>query len=301
MKPLVFNPVYVERIWGGRDFENYRNDMPEGVIGESWDVSAHSAGMSVVKLGEYQGKTLLELTSTLGAELVGTKCAGKEFPLLVKLINSCDSLSVQVHPGDDYARRVENQFGKTECWYVMDAKEGAALVIGTKTTDKDAFKNAALEGTLDAHLNTIPVKKGDFFYIPSGLIHAIGPGVIIAEIQQSSDITYRVYDYNRGREMHLDKAMEVTDFTLQPEGAISENLLCEGEFFAVEKHVIEGSMQDTSNEEKFFIYTCVEGEGTLVAQDFEAEIKLGDSFLIPATAGTYEIKGNLTVLKSFVA
>ncbi|MDA3730725.1 class I mannose-6-phosphate isomerase [Niameybacter massiliensis] len=301
MKPLVFNPVYVERIWGGRDLENYRNDMPEGVIGESWDVSAHTAGMSVVKQGEYAGKTLLELVEALGAELVGTKCAGKEFPLLVKLINSCDSLSVQVHPGDEYARRVENQFGKTECWYVMDAKEGAELVIGTTTTDKDAFKAAALEGTLDRFLNSIPVKKGDFFYIPSGLIHAIGPGVIIAEIQQSSDITYRVYDYNRGREMHLDKAMEVTDFTLLPEGAINETLLCEGEFFTVEKHVVEDSLKDTSNEEKFFIYTCVEGEGTLVADDFEAEIKLGDSFLIPATTGTYEIKGSLTVLKSFVA
>nr|WP_307988985.1 type I phosphomannose isomerase catalytic subunit [uncultured Niameybacter sp.] len=301
MKPLVFNPVYVERIWGGRDLENYRNDMPEGVIGESWDVSAHNGGMSVVKMGEHEGKTLLELIDTFGAELVGTKCAGKEFPLLVKLINSRDSLSVQVHPGDEYARRVENQFGKTECWYVMDAKEDATLVMGTKTTDKEIFKNAALEGKLDEHLNTISVKKGDFFYIPSGLIHAIGPGVIIAEIQQSSDITYRVYDYNRGREMHLDKAMEVTDFTLQPSLAINENLLCQGEFFTVEKYVVEDSLKDRSNEEKFFIYTCVEGEGTLVAGDFEVEIKLGDSFLIPATTGDYEIKGHLTVLKSFVA
>ena len=183
----------------------------------------------------------------------------------------------------------------------MDAKEGAALVIGTKTTDKDAFKTAALEGTLDQYLNTIPVKKGDFFYIPSGLIHAIGPGVIIAEIQQSSDITYRVYDYNRGREMHLDKAMEVTDFTLTPETAISETLLCQGEYFTVEKHTITDSFKDTSNEEKFFLFTCVEGEGTLICDGFEAKINLGESFLIPATTGEYEIKGNLTVLKSFVA
>lgn len=301
MKPLLFKPVYVERIWGGRDLEKYRDDMPEGVIGERWDVSAHTAGMSVVSEGEYAGKTLLELVETLGEELVGSKCAGKEFPLLIKLINSCDSLSVQVHPGDEYARRVENQFGKTECWYVMDAKEGAALVIGTKTTDKDAFKAAALEGTLAQYLNTIPVKKGDFFYIPSGLIHAIGPGVIIAEIQQSSDITYRVYDYNRGREMHLDKAMEVTDFTLTPETAISETLLCQGEYFTVEKHTITDSFKDTSNEEKFFLFTCVEGEGTLICDGFEAKINLGESFLIPATTGEYEIKGNLIVLKSFVA
>ncbi|MGL4800444.1 MAG: type I phosphomannose isomerase catalytic subunit [Cellulosilyticaceae bacterium] len=300
MRPYVFKPVYVERIWGGRGFEKYRTDMPEGVIGESWDVSGHNAGMSVVADGPDAGLTLVELTEKYGEAFIGTKVKG-EFPLLVKLIDSNDSLSVQVHPGDEYARRVENEFGKTECWYVVDAKEDASLIMGTTTTDKEAFKQAALDGELDAHLNRIPVKKGDFFYIPSGLIHAICPGVIIAEIQQSSDITYRVYDYNRGREMHLDKAMDVSDLTLKPQLAIDERLLCQGEYFTVEKLVVDGELVETSNEEKFFMYTVVEGEGTLASFDTTLELKTGDSVFIPATLGSYSFAGNLTVLKSYVS
>ncbi|MEG0086867.1 MAG: type I phosphomannose isomerase catalytic subunit [Niameybacter sp.] len=300
MRPFIFKPVYVERIWGGRGFEKYRANMPEGVIGESWDVSGHNGGMSVVADGEDAGKTLVELTKKYGAALVGTKIED-EVPLLVKLIDSNDSLSVQVHPGDEYARRVENEFGKTECWYVVDAKEGATLVMGTKTTDKVAFKAAAEAGELDEYLNHVSVKKGDFFYIPSGLIHAICPGVVIAEIQQSSDITYRVYDYNRGREMHLEKGMEVSDLALAPQTAINDTLLCQGEYFTVEKHIIEDEMIDTSNEEKFYIYTCVEGEGTLASFGETITVKTGDSVFIPATLGTFSITGQLTVLKSFVS
>lgn len=299
MRPYVFKPVYVERIWGGRGFEAYRKDMPEGIIGESWDVSGHEAGMSVVAEGPDKGLTLVELIERYGEALVGTKIKG-DFPLLVKLIDSNDSLSVQVHPGDDYAKRVENQLGKTECWYVVDAKEDATLIMGTTTTDKEIFKQAAIDGQLDEHLNRIPVKKGDFFYIPSGLIHAICPGVIIAEIQQSSDITYRVYDYNRGREMHLEKAMEVSDLTLQPQLAINDTLLCKGEFFTVEKLVIDNELVETSDEEKCFIYTCVEGEGTLASFDTTIQIKTGDSIFIPATLGTYSIAGQLTLLKSYI-
>ncbi|MGL4345269.1 MAG: class I mannose-6-phosphate isomerase [Cellulosilyticaceae bacterium] len=183
----------------------------------------------------------------------------------------------------------------------MEAEEGAALVMGTKPCDKETFRAAAENGTLDAHLNTIPVKKGDFFYIPSGLIHAIGPGVIIAEIQQSSDITYRVYDYNRGREMHLDQAMDVSDFTLQPEMAISDTLLCKGEYFTVEKVVVEGEVADTSDVERFFIYTCVDGEGTIAFGNKELKVNLGDSIMIPATLGDYTLKGQMTVLKSYVS
>ena len=300
MRPYKFKPVYVERIWGGRGFEQYRQDMPqEGIIGESWDVSAHPNGMSVVADGEEEGMTLLELIEKYGTSFLGTKVTGA-FPLLVKLIDSNDSLSVQVHPGDDYARRIENEWGKTECWYVVEAKEGAELIIGTTSTDKATFKEAAERGALDTHLNAIKVNQGDFFYIPSGLIHAIGPGVIIAEIQQSSDVTYRVYDYNRGREMHLEKAMDVSDLTLQPQIALSETLLCEGPYFTVEKQVIEGELIGHSTEEKFFIYTCVKGEGTVATFDTTLEIKMGDSFLIPATLGTFSIAGELTVLKSYI-
>lgn len=301
MEAIKFQPLYFERIWGGRDLEKYRNDMPEGVIGESWDVTGHPAGISVVAEGKFAGKTLVELMKEHKEALLGTKVTSEEFPLLIKLINSKDSLSVQVHPGDEYAREKENQQGKTECWYVMEAEEGAQLVIGTKPCDKETFRAAAENGTLDQHLNSITVKKGDFFYIPSGLIHAIGPGVIIAEIQQSSDITYRVYDYNRGREMHLDQAMDVSDFTLQPETAINETLLCKGQYFTVEKVEVSGEVVDTSNVERFYIYTCVDGEGSLAFNGGEVKINLGDSVMIPATLGEYTLKGNMTILKSYVS
>lgn len=301
MEAIKFQPLYFERIWGGRDLEKYRNDMPEGVIGESWDVTGHPAGVSVVAEGTFKGQTLVELMKQHKEALLGTKVTSEEFPLLIKLINSKDSLSVQVHPGDAYAREKENQQGKTECWYVMEAEEGAALVMGTKPCDKETFRAAAEHGTLDQHLNTIPVKKGDFFYIPSGLIHAIGPGVIIAEIQQSSDITYRVYDYNRGREMHLDQAMDVSDFTLQPEMAISETLLCKGEYFTVEKVVVAGETADTSDPERFYIYTCVDGEGSITCDGGTLKVNLGDSVMIPATLGTYTLNGQMTVLKSYVS
>lgn len=299
MQPLKLKPVYVERIWGGRGFEKYRDDVPEGKIGERWDVSTHQAGQSIVENGMFAGKTLATLIEEYGATLVGTNVSCIQFPLLVKLIHATDALSVQVHPDDVYAKREENELGKTECWYVLDATPDATLVIGTTNCTKETFKAAALKGELEPLLNTIHVKKGDFFYIPSGLIHAIGEGVVIAEIQQSSDVTYRVYDYNRGRETHLEKALEVADFSLQPKLAISDTLLCSGEYFTVEKLSVCGLLMQASNVACFDILTCVDGSGSIVYDGISTAIALGDSILIPATLGSYEILGELTLLKSY--
>ena len=308
MYPIRFENLYYEKIWGGRDFENFRNNMPEGLIGESWDIACHPNGTGVVSNGKYKGMGFEELIKKEGVNLLGNKVNAEKFPLLIKLINSKENLSVQVHPGDEYAAKHENEFGKTEAWYVIDAKPGATLIVGTKDCDKEIFAKAIEEGKSEDFLNKIEVKKGDCFLIDSGLVHAICEGVIIAEIQQNSDVTYRVYDYGRPREIHVEKALDVIKFDLKCKnlkgeerdfGGFKSALLCKNEYFGIEKYTIKTVAQQMSDEERFHMLTCVEGCGRVIAAGYIEEIKTGDSILIPATLGHYEIKGNLVVLKSY--
>jgi mannose-6-phosphate isomerase len=309
MYPLKFENLYYEKIWGGRDLENYRSNLPDGNIGESWDVACHPHGMSVVANGEYKGTRLDKLIEKLGKKVLGDKIDDKLFPLLIKLINAKDKLSVQVHPNDEYAHRVERELGKTEIWYVVDAFEGANLVVGTKECTKEQFKEAINSGTLDKYLNRIPVKKGEVYFVKSGLVHAIGEGVIIAEIQQNSDTTYRVYDYNRGREIHVDKALDVIDLNLK--GKKSMGLKIERETFiktyynlcdkfSLELYEIKTSLVEKSDEERFYIFTCVEGNGTISFEGGSEKIEAGESIFIPAYLGKYEINGSVKLLKSYV-
>lgn len=185
MYPIRFENLYYDKIWGGRDLEEFRTNLLEGNIGESWDIACHPSGTGIVANGELKGKSFTEIINEFGHLLVGTKVSTEKFPLLVKLINSKEKLSVQVHPGDEYAKRVENQFGKTEAWYVIEAKPGAKLIVGTKNCDKAVFAKAIEEGKCEDYLNVVDVKKGDCFLINSGLVHAICEGLIIAEIQQN--------------------------------------------------------------------------------------------------------------------
>ena len=311
MYPIKFENLYYEKIWGGRDFENFRENLPYGDIGESWDIACHPNGMSIVSNGYLKGKTFEELIKEHGKDLLGEDFENKEFPLLVKLINSKEKLSVQVHPNDEYANRVENSLGKTEAWYVVDAKPGASLIVGTKNCDKAIFEKAIREGKTEEYLNKIEVKKGDCFLINSGLVHAICEGVIIAEIQQSSDITYRIYDYGRPREIHVEKSMDVIDFNLKPINASGKKLvsfcgyekgiLCASEYFTIEKYVVSSEVSENSDINKFFIFTCVDGKGTIISEDgTKMDILRGDSILIPAKLGKYTIQGELTLLKSYV-
>ena len=311
MYPIKFENLYYEKIWGGRDFESFRENLPHGDIGESWDIACHHNGMSIVSNGYLKGKTFEELIKEYGTELLGESFENKEFPLLVKLINSKEKLSVQVHPSDEYAKRVENSLGKTEAWYVVDAKPGASLIVGTKNCDKAIFEKAIREGKTEEYLNKIEVKKGDCFLINSGLVHAICEGVIIAEIQQSSDITYRIYDYGRPREIHVEKSMDVINFNLKPINASGKKLvsfcgyekgiLCASEYFTIEKYVVSSEVSENSDIKKFFIFTCVDGKGTIISEDgTKMDILRGDSILIHAKLGKYTIQGELTLLKSYV-
>jgi mannose-6-phosphate isomerase len=308
MYPIKFENLYYEKIWGGRDLEKFRDNLPEGDIGESWDIACHPNGTGVVANGEYKGTKFDKLIKEYGYDVVGTKVSLEKQPLLVKLINSKEKLSVQVHPGDEYAAKYEGDYGKTEAWYVLDAKPNASLIVGTKDCTKEEFEIAIRSGEVEKYLNKIEVKKGDCFLINSGLIHAICEGVIIAEIQQNSDITYRVYDYGRPREIHVEKALKVTNFDLQCENLKGEersfdgfkkSLLCKNKYFGIEKLTIDEALKDSSDVERFDILTCVEGEGIIEGNGYSEKIKMGDSYLIPATLGNYEVRGQLTVLKSY--
>jgi mannose-6-phosphate isomerase len=306
--PIRFENLYYKKIWGGRDLKSFRENLPEGNIGESWDIACHPNGIGIVANGEYKGTRFDDLIKKHGSGIVGTKVSLEKLPLLVKLINSREKLSVQVHPGDEYAEKYEGEYGKTEAWYVVDAKPDASIIIGTKNCTKKEFEAAIKSGVVEKYLNKIHVRKGDCFLINSGLIHAICEGVIIVEIQQNSDITYRVYDYGRSREIQVKKALDVINFELQGENLIGEettfdgykkSLLCKNEYFGIEKLTIEKSFKDSSDKEKFDILTCVESEGTIEGDGYSEKIKLGDSYLIPAALGNYKINGQLVVLKSY--
>lgn len=310
MYPIKFENLYYERIWGGKALEKFRNNVPKDlVIGESWDIACHKNGIGKVTNGALKGKRFDEIIKEYGNKLLGKTIELDNFPLLIKLITAADKLSVQVHPDDEYAERVEKDSGKTEAWYVIDAEEGACLIVGTKDCDKETFKKAIDDGDLSPYLNKIPVKKGDFFYIQSGLVHAICEGILIAEIQQSSDTTYRVYDYNRGREIHVDKALDVIDFSLKGENSkgitlkndgYEKTYLCLSKYFTIQKYDIKTSAKEASDEERFFLFTCVDGNGTIKYKDGEEKINMGDSIFIPASLGDYELQGNFTLLKSYV-
>ena len=248
-----------------------------------------------------------ELIEKYKDEIFGKSLINEEFPLLVKLINSNENLSVQVHPNDEYAKKVENSYGKTEAWYVVDAKDGAELIVGTNGCTKEEFEAAINNGNVEQCLNRIKVKKGDAFLINSGLVHAICSGLVIAEIQQNSDITYRVYDYGRPREIHVEKSLEVIDFNSKPKKLVEDyktfdgykyTKLCESEYFTIDKCVINSKYKTNSATEIFSIITCVEGKGEINYKNKTEIIAKGDSILIPAQLVEYEIEGNVEILIS---
>ena len=261
-------PAFKDYIWGGerlkRDWGKQTDLSP---LAESWELSCHEAGPSVVASGEWAGRTLAQVLAA-HPQFVGTKAekAG-EFPLLIKLIDAAGPLSVQVHPDDDYAERVEHALGKTEMWYVLDAGEGAGIYYGFKreTTLKE-MKAAIESNTLTELLNWVPVKKGECFFIPAGTVHAIGAGLLIAEVQQSSNLTYRVYDYGRlgadgkPRPLHIDSV----------------------------------------SNESFVSLLTVEGEGTLSYRGETYPLKKGQSVFLPAGMGIYELIGRMQVLRTRV-
>lgn len=322
MYPLKFRRHLVEKVWGGRSFETVLGiPLPQDKnIGESWEVSSHKNGMSVVLEGEFKGKTLEELVKEYKEALVGEnvyKKYGEKFPLLIKYLDVNDRLSVQVHPDDSYALRNEGEFGKSECWYIIDASVDATLILGIrKGVGRDEFIRKSKKADFTGLFNEVPVKKGDFINITPGLVHAsLSGSVLLCEIQQSSDTTYRIYDFDRvvngkKRELHLDKAYDVIEFDKKPEisgyeerkgkeieSGIKEELV-KSKYFSVERIKISGRYRDEISKD-FKIYSFIDGEGSILSQGKEYDVKKGDTYLIPAGLDI-EITGDLEILKSWI-
>ncbi len=313
-EPLFMRPIYKEYIWGGTRLKEYLGkDIKTDTAAESWEISTNSAGLSMIQ----NGQTLKELFENMEIreEIFGTKTKNmKEFPLLIKFIDAKDNLSVQVHPDDEYALKYENDKGKTEMWYVMDCDEGAKIICGIKEgVQQEKISETIREGKIREILNEVPIHKGDVIYIPSGTVHAILKGTLICEIQQNSNLTYRVYDWDRigkdgkPRELHIEKAIDVIKqdakqkivTTSNQKTDTSDNVItCE--YFKADTISIETKYKQTSNPETFEAVMVVEGNGTIKANEKEYNLKLGDSFIIPANLGEYEIEGNIKLLKAYL-
>ncbi len=299
-------------IWGGtRLRDEYGKKSDSEKIAESWELSCHKDGQSVIADGEFAGKTLGEYIEIKGRGVLGKNCEKFEyFPILIKLIDAKDNLSVQVHPNNDYALRVEGEYGKTEMWYIVDCDEGAELIYGfKKEISRGEFAQRIADNTLLEVTNNVPVHKGDVFFIEAGTLHAIGKGILIAEIQQNSNTTYRVYDYGRvgadgkPRALHIDKACEVTNLTpperpTKPEGApvqkdgCTETLLARCEYFRVRKLEITEKAELEAGEGSFNSLLVLDGRLTVNGTALEK----GESFFIPAGSGRYELLGRGEVI-----
>ncbi|MBU0488846.1 MAG: class I mannose-6-phosphate isomerase [Bacteroidetes bacterium] len=319
--PLKFKTIFLDKIWGGqrirtvlgKDFGKLPN------CGEAWEISGVEGNISVVANGFLKGNKLSELVEVYMGDLVGEKIYdkfGEEFPLLVKFIDAHENLSIQVHPDDATARVRHNAWGKTEMWVVLHAEENAELVMGfNRTISRKEFVQHLENKTLNEILNVERVKTGDVFFIPSGRVHAIGPGILLAEIQQTSDITYRIYDWDRldnqgnSRELHTELALDVIDFQHHDNYKTSyqstENTLVklvDCPYFVTSLFEINKPMdRDYSLLDSFVIIICIQGSAKIIDNKRETEIRCGESVLIPATGLTFRIEptGNAKLLEVF--
>lgn len=305
-------PVFKEKIWGGRKLETeFGYEIPAGPVGECWAISAHPAGDDEIASGEYAGRTLSWLWDE-HRELFGN-CEGDRFPLLVKIIDAKDDLSIQVHPDDDYAAEHEDgSLGKKECWYVLSAEPGQTIVVGQRAHSREEFAQMVEEGRWSELLNEIPIKAGDFFQIDPGTVHAIKGGTVILESQQSSDVTYRVYDYDRKqddgtlRPLHMQQALDVIDFDCAPLTSGEVELsgpvttLEQNECYTVDLvRVGEDGCPAELAVETPHPFTCIsviEGEGVVNGR----EVKKGTHLLALSACDALELSGTMQVVLSYL-
>lgn len=318
MEIFRLQPAGKDYLWGGtRLRDEYGKKIELTPLAETWECSVHPDGPSVVANGQYRGKTLAVVLKQ-HPEYLGTKVKNGELPILVKFIDAKKDLSVQVHPNDEYARVNEHQNGKSEMWYVIDANEGASLIYGFQhKVTEDILRNAINTGTLDKHLQKVPVHKGDVFYVPSGTVHGIGVGILVAEIQESSNVTYRVYDYDRvdkngkKRELHFDKAVQVMDMNVTPDvkqkpriirhyPGCSRELLCRCKYFETERIQVNKAFSFSVFEQSFQVLMCLDGIGQVETMD--ADLKpirfvKGETLFLPAGLGRCIVVGDAELIK----
>lgn len=304
MAILKLKPACKDYLWGGhRLAEEYGIDYDGDVLAEAWELSCHPDGPSIITNGEYAGRTLKEYIDLKGMEVLGTHCRRfREFPILTKFIDAKDNLSIQVHPGNRYALKNEGQYGKTEMWYVLDAEPGAFLYYGFRQEiSKEEFAERIRNNTLLEVLNAVEVHKGDVLFIESGTLHAIGAGLLIAEIQQNSNVTYRIYDYGRvgkdgrKRDLHIEKALAVTSRVPIVRSGESYPHIADCDYFTVDKLNLDGRllnrMQGTILDDSFLSILILDGEGTIASHGEKVEYRKGDSILLTAGSGDWQIEG----------
>jgi len=322
MYAMKMQPVFKDHIWGGTAFKDKYGKLFDGEkSSEAWEVSVHKNGSSIVDNGEFAGMPFDEAVRKLGRKLLGDYVYDKykgEFPLLVKFLDCNDKLSVQVHPDDAYAQANEGEFGKTEMWYILDAKPDAKLVYGfSKDTNREEVKSAIESGDLGSLLNCVNVNVGDTFFVRAGTLHALYEGLLVAEIQQNSDTTYRVFDHNRigadgqPRELHVEQSLNVLDYRsgkgmekvcIEPvEIGENENAhLATCEQFSTYRYIIKEKIALSSQKQSFDILIFYNGTAIIEYESDSVVVKPGDSVVIPAYLGDYTITGSCAFLKSFV-
>lgn len=304
MAILKIKPSTKDYLWGGhRLVDEYSIEHDGDICAEAWLLSCHKDGPSYIDSGEYKGKTLSEYIDIKGKEILGRNCERfEDFPVLIKFIDAKDDLSVQVHPDDEYALANEGQYGKTEMWYVLDALPGSSLIYGLNSEiSKEEFKNSILNNTLIDVVDRVKVNKGDTFFIKPGTLHAIGNGLLVLEVQQNSNITYRIYDYDRAdingnkRELHIDKALEVTNLNKAINEKNDEHL-ADCDYFTVDKIEIDGEYKGYVDNDSFLSIIVIDGKGIIKDSNDTIEFKKGSSLFLPANSKEFIIEGNCVLL-----
>lgn len=316
--PLQFNPILKERIWGGTKLKSVLNKpITSDITGESWELSTVEGDVSVISNGHLAGKSLTGIINDFPNELLGTEVYnrfGKQFPLLFKFLDAREDLSIQVHPNDELAKKRHNSFGKTEMWYIMQADENARIIVGFKEkSNADEYIKALENKSVLSILNDVKVKAGDVFFLETGTVHAIGAGLVVAEIQQTSDITYRIYDFDRvdaqgnTRELHVDLALEAINYNKTEtqkkyttiENTSNEIVNCN--YFTTNFIPLDGVISVDKNGNSFTVYMCVEGNFELEVNKISYHYKKGDTVLIPAAVTQYKLVGKGSVLEIYIS
>ncbi|PXY44115.1 type I phosphomannose isomerase catalytic subunit [Flavobacterium hydrophilum] len=316
--PLQFEPILKERIWGGEKLKTILNKpIVSKITGESWELSTVEGDVSIVVNGDLKGKSLVELIDQQPNEILGTKVYerfGKQFPLLFKYLDAREDLSIQVHPNDKLAKERHNSFGKTEMWFVTQADADARIIVGFK---EDSSKEEYLEHlngkTLVSILDDVKAKAGDVFFLETGTVHAIGAGLVVAEIQQTSDITYRLYDFDRKdaqgntRELHVDLALDAINYNKvntqkkYETKANTSNVVVDCPYFTTNFIPLENKVEVSKSGETFTVYMCIEGSFEIEYDGFKQSYKKGDTVLVPAEINAFVLNGNASILEIYIS
>ncbi|MEJ8737726.1 type I phosphomannose isomerase catalytic subunit [Erysipelotrichaceae bacterium HCN-30851] len=312
MYPLKLKPIYDKTIWANDQLTKIRG-VKESGYGTCWEISAHSYCSNKILNGEFAGQTLMELISSHEKEMLGKHSISEM--LRVAYLDAKEDLSIQVHPYNEYAIKHDNDMGKTESWYVLDAKPGATLVAGTLCNDKQTIRKAIEDGNLEQYLNKVPIETGDFIMIDAGMLHALGGGIFAIEVGTNSNTTYRFYDYNRkdangnSRELHIDKSFDVVDLSKKAEKISNpikdvkvneRKVLTDCDAFVVELYDIADVLELDTKGERFYTLSFVHNDAVIEYQNEEISVTYTENIFIPADCGKFSIKGNARVLVSYV-